>query len=202
MGLKKIMIMSSDNHSARAFIAVPLPEEVKKFLTDLQIHLKDSGIKASWPKPENMHLTLKFLGNIDVHTFEAVKACMSRAAGQTPVHTLSASGIGVFPSVKKTRVIWAGTRGQTDILETLVKELDAILFKELAVKKEEKRYSPHLTIARIKRPIPPKTAIKLLQKFKDFHSSDFIVNQIKLFQSRLAPTGAVHTQLFSASLKK
>jgi len=143
--------MNDGNTYIRAFIAISLPKEIKKFLQDLQGQLKKSGVKASWSNPETTHLTLKFLGNININKLDSIKRCMMKAATGIPAHTLSASGIGIFPSVKNARVIWSGTRGQTDILEKLVRYLEEILFEDLEIAKGTKRYSPHFTIARIKK---------------------------------------------------
>ncbi|MCK5162369.1 MAG: RNA 2',3'-cyclic phosphodiesterase [Desulfobacula sp.] len=193
--------MIDDNSHIRVFIAFPLPKETKNFLQGLQGQLKKSGIRASWTKPATMHLTLKFLGNVNINKIDTIKKCMIRAVTGVSNHTLSASGIGVFPSVKKARVIWSGTRGRTDILERLAKRLEAILFKDAGIKKENKRFSPHLTLARIKQPISPKTMIKLLQEFKDFCSEDFLVSEILLFQSELISSGAIHTPIFTAPFR-
>ena len=190
--------MSEENSHIRAFIAISLPKEIKNFLHDLQGQLRKSGIKASWPKSATMHLTLKFFGNVNISNIDAIKTCMIKAATGIPSHTLSVSGIGVFPSVKKARVIWSGTRGQTDILGKLANRLETILFEDLGIKKGNRRFSPHLTLARIKQPIFPKTMIRLLQEFKDSFSDDFFVSEIKLFQSELTSSGAVHKIIFSA----
>ena len=192
--------MNDDNRNIRAFIAISLPKEIKKNLKDLQGQLQTSCLKASWSKPAAMHLTLKFLGNVSISRLDAFKTCMTRAVTGIPIHTLSVSGIGVFPTVKKTRVIWSGTRGRTDILEKLVNRLEVILFEEMGIKKDNRRFSPHLTIARVKKPISPKVMIKLLQEFKDFHSEEFFVSEIKLFQSELLASGAIHKTIFSVPL--
>ena len=192
--------MNKDNNQIRAFIAISIPKEIIKFLHDLQGKLQKSGIKASWPNPANMHLTLKFFGHVNVSKIDAIKSCMIKAVAGIPIHSLSASGIGVFPSVKKARVIWTGTRGQTDVLEKLVNRLEDIFSEDMEIKKENRRFSPHLTLARIKQPIYPKTVIKLLQEFKDFQSDDFVVSEIKFFQSELISSGAVHKIIFSVPL--
>ncbi|MBC8441166.1 MAG: RNA 2',3'-cyclic phosphodiesterase, partial [Deltaproteobacteria bacterium] len=128
--------MTQGNSHIRAFIAISLPKEIKKFLYDLQGKLGKSGIKASWPKAETMHLTLKFFGNVNVSRIDAIKACMIKAVEGIPIHSLYASGIGVFPSVKNTKVIWSGTRGQTDVLEKLVNRLEDIFFEDTEIKRE------------------------------------------------------------------
>ena len=188
--------MSGSHHHIRAFIAISLPKEIKEFLHDLQGQLYKAGIKASWPNPATMHLTLKFLGNIKPGKLDSIRTCMMKAVTGIPIHTLSASGIGVFPSVKNTRVIWSGTRGQIDILEKLASRLESILFEDLRIQREKRRFSSHLTVARIKQPVYPKKMIKLLQEFENSCSDDFLVSRIKLFQSKLTSTGAVHKTIF------
>ncbi len=150
------------NSNIRAFIAISLPEGIKNYLKDLQKKLQKSGIKASWTRPEAMHLTLKFLGNISVSKIDPIKKCMEQTRTGILGHTLSASGIGVFPSAKNARVIWSEIRGQTDVLEKLANRLELILFEDMGIKKENKRFSPHLTIARIRQVVFPKTMVKLL----------------------------------------
>lgn len=190
--------MSDDRHHIRAFIAISLPEPIKFFLQTLQGELKKSGVKASWPNPGSLHLTLKFLGNVNIGEIDTINACMKKAVTGISTHTLFSSGIGVFPSVKNARVIWSGTRGQTDILEKIVTRLEVLLFEEMGIKKENKRFAPHLTLARVKSPVSPKIMIRLLQEFKDFCSEDFLVSDIQLFQSKLTSSGAIHKFIFSA----
>lgn len=192
--------MKGSGTHIRAFIAAGLPEEVKTVLQDLQGQLRKSGIKASWPSPDTMHLTLKFLGNIGMDQVEGIKRCMEKAVAGIPVHSLSASGIGVFPSVKRARVIWSGTRGQTDVLERLALELDRGLFNALGFFQETKRFFPHVTLARVKQSVPPKKMIQLLQVLAAFHSDPFSVSRIHLFQSELSSQGAVHRRMYSTPL--
>lgn len=192
--------MSDDHHHIRAFIAISLPESIKFFLQNLQEELKKAGVKASWPNPGSLHLTLKFLGNVNISKVDTIKDCMKKAVTGISTHTLSSSGIGVFPSVKNVRVIWSGTRGQTDILEKIVSRLEILLFEDMGIKKENKRFSPHLTLARVKSPVSPKIMIRLLQEFKAFCSEDFLVSDIQLFKSELTSFGAIHKFIFSAPL--
>ncbi|MBC8439045.1 MAG: hypothetical protein H8D87_05100, partial [Deltaproteobacteria bacterium] len=78
--------------------------------------------------------------------------------------------------------------------------LEDIFFEDTEIKRENRRFSPHLTLARIKQPIYPKTVITLLQEFKDFHSDNFVVSEIKFFQSELLSSGAAHKIIFSVPL--
>lgn len=187
----------NNNNPVRIFIAISLPQETKAGLQSFQGKLKKTGIKASWPKPGTLHLTLKFLGDLKPDKILAVKTCMDKAVMKMPVFRLAASGIGVFPSIKSPKIIWAGVSGQTDVLDKLVNRVENSLFDNLGFKKEKKKFLPHLTVARIKKPMLPKKTIQLLQDFKMFHCKKFKVCKITIFQSELKPSGAVHKKLFS-----
>ncbi|MBU1341124.1 MAG: RNA 2',3'-cyclic phosphodiesterase [Proteobacteria bacterium] len=193
--------MTNDNSHIRAFIAIALPEDIKRSLQGLQGQLRKSGIKASWPNPAAMHLTLKFFKSVPPIEIDAIKTGMTRATKGIPVHTLFAAGLGVFPSVKNTRVIWSGTKGQIDILKKLTYRLEDILSKDMGIKKENRRFLPHLTLARIKQPIFPKTMIKIIDDFQAFQSDDFSASRVSLFQSVLTSSGPVHKNIFSAPFK-
>lgn len=195
--------MKQTEHHIRAFIAAVLPEPVKAFLVRLQKDLKKDDIRASWPRPETMHLTLKFLGDVPEDQIQGIQFCMADAVKHhTRPIILSAGGIGVFPSVKNTRVVWCGVGGQTHHLATLARELNRGLKAHLGLKQEKKRFSPHFTLARIikKQRVPPEKMVALMQKFSNRQSENFDVSQIKLFKSELKSTGAVHTELFSISI--
>jgi 2'-5' RNA ligase len=193
--------MKNDNRHIRSFIAVTLPNEINDWLQDLQKQLKKSGIKASWPRPVTLHLTIKFLGNILLSDVEIIKKTMIKTVAGIPVHTIYASGIGVFPSIKKARVIWSGIKGQTDVLEGLTTRLEDTLSRDLGFKRDPRKFFPHLTLARIKQPIFPKAMDRLLQELKNIRSDDFSVSEIKLYQSELTSSGAIHKFLFSAPFK-
>lgn len=184
----------------RAFIGITIPEDIKKTITAFQVQLQKNGISASWSKPDTMHLTLKFLGNVTAGQIESIKSVMARAAEGISTHSLSFSGIGVFPSVSHPRVLWTGTRGETRILEKLANQIDTILFEEIGIFKENRRFSSHLTLARIKQRIDPKRMINLIQAFRNFDSREFLISDIQFFQSELKSSGAVHRILFSTQL--
>ncbi len=194
-----IDFMVSKKDHIRAFIAISLPDTVKAFLADLQKDLKRSQIRASWPKPKSMHLTLKFLGDIKIAQIPVIQSCMTDALDMLngPV-LLSAKGIGVFPSVKNARVIWCGARGQTHLVESMVGQLDKRLHERASIRIEKKRFSPHFTIARPKQRIHPGRMVTLIQKLADRQSDEFLISRIQLFKSELKSSGAVHTQIFSA----
>jgi len=185
----------------RAFIAIPLPYDIKHQLRALQGQLRTSGtgIKASWVNPDAMHLTLKFLGDIKLSQIDAIKICMEKAVKNISPPALYASGLGGFPSVHKARVIWTGIDGQTEVIEKLASRLENLL-GELGFSKEKRRYFPHLTLVRVKRPVFSKQMTALRDQFGKFRSKPFFVSDLILYKSELKSSGAVHKKIYSIPL--
>ena len=163
-------------------------------------------------------LTLAFLGHIPKSDIVPVIESMDKAVYSYPGFELHASGLGVFPSAKHPRVLWAGIRGQTDMLHALVNELEQKLKFSAGYEKKKKRFTPHLTLARIKPAahiktkkrggsrqcsgiVTPGRVIQWMQEFQTDQSEPFDVKKIDLLKSTLHATGAVHEHLYSANLK-
>jgi len=184
----------------RAFIAIELPEKIISHIKTVQDGIKSCKINAGWVNPKNIHLTLKFLGNIKREDTEKVTGAMTQAVKeflltQGNQHiSLSAKGIGVFPNIKKARVIWIGLKGDTFQLIGLQKILDNNLEKS-GFPKEERDFKAHLTLARIKDKIDPEKLAEAMKKFGEAESDTFEVDKIILFKSDLKPGGAVYTKL-------
>ena len=157
------------------------------------------NIRASWPKAESMHLTLKFLGDTPHDQRSAIQSAMLETSGQQSPFQLHAGGCGVFPSVKHPQVVWSGVKGETEALFTLFSDLEAAL-QSINIPKEKRRFSPHFTLARIKERHAAAPFIKLIQKGQHHQAEPFQCKAIHLFKSDLAPSGALHTRLFSAPL--
>ena len=183
----------------RAFIAIELPDEISAFIRKIQEGLRSYGFKARWVRPENIHLTLKFLGDINKEDIKKAGDAIISAAGENASMSLGAKGIGFFPGVKRSRVIWTGIAGQTRELADLQKTLDGKL-ETIGFPKEKRPFKGHLTIARIKRKIDARRLIDAMKEFGRFESKTFIANEVVLFKSELKPSGAVYTKLMSATL--
>ena len=178
----------------RAFIAIDLPESVKSFLSEAQEALKLYGFRVKWLRPQNIHLTLKFLGDTATADTDKIAAAMTLAAKNCPVVSLAAKGIGVFPNVRRPRVIWAGLNGQVEILADLQQTLDAHL-ADLGFPGETRAFKSHLTLGRVKGKIASAGIKAAIDKLKDFESGSFEINQLILFKSELRSTGAVYTKV-------
>ena len=183
----------------RAFIAIDLPENVRSSLGEAQAALRSGGFRIKWVQPQNIHLTLKFLGNTDTADIDKIVAAMTLAAEDFAALPLAAKGIGVFPNMRRPRVIWAGLNGQIDILKALQQTLDGHL-AERGFPKETRGFKAHLTLGRFKGKVAPARLQQVIDQLKGFESESFEVRQIILYKSELRPGGAVYTRVKGVAL--
>ena len=133
----------------RTFIAIELSSEIKESLAQAQSHLKYAGADVKWVTPENIHLTLKFLGEIPEEKCENVKAALDEIAKTTASFELSIKDIGAFPNIEFPRVIWIGLdKGAKESTELAAKVDEAL--SKLGFAKETRPFAAHLTIGRIR----------------------------------------------------
>jgi RNA 2',3'-cyclic 3'-phosphodiesterase len=178
----------------RAFIAIALPVHIVRYVEALQNHLKASGLKLSWVRPQNIHLTLKFLGEIEPSLVEDAVTAMQSAVRENAPFELTVQGVGVFPTVRRPRVLWVGVGGQTDGLVDLHRCLDDAL-AAAGFARETRPFKAHLTLARIKGGVAPQQLIRAMEDSGREPPRSMPVEEIALFQSRLQSTGAVYTLL-------
>jgi len=178
----------------RSFIAIELPRAVLASLKTVQDEMKSKVFEAKWVRPENIHLTLRFLGNIDAADTAKITAAMMNAVRDQKPFALVAKGVGVFPGIRRPKVVWVGLGRQSQALIALQGALDVNL-ANIGYPKEPRPFKGHLTLGRIKRAPDPKTVAEMLQAHADFASDEFRVDQIGLFKSELHRTGAVYSKL-------
>ncbi len=183
----------------RTFIAIKLPDDIIERLREVQTGLKREGLDIKWVRPENIHLTLKFLGDIQDSTVEAAGSALRAAAAEFSPLTLSAGGLGAFPSVKRPRVLWAGVGGDLEILSRLHARLEQAL-SEIGIEKENKSFKGHLTLGRIKGKVNPDVMIDTVNKYGHMTSRGFVADTLYLIKSELKPSGPVYTDLVSVRM--
>ena len=183
----------------RTFIAIEIPGNITSKIRELQEGIKVYGLKIRWVRSENIHLTLKFLGNVEaVKIGEIVEAISKTVEGFTPI-SLKVKDVGVFPGIKRPRILWVGLTGQLESLLRLQKTLDENL-KVLGFPVEKRPFNGHLTMGRIKAKIDVKKFGDTLMEFRSFESETFTAAHIILYKSELKPSGAVYTKLADAFL--
>jgi 2'-5' RNA ligase len=182
----------------RAFVAIELPEEAKRGLGRLRRGLeRDEHRFVKWVDPGGIHLTLKFLGNIPSRQVTEIAESMKKAVRGISPFRLEISGLGTFPSLKQARVFWVGVGGELDRLSSLQQNIDSAL-GALGFAKEERRFVPHLTLARIREgaSAPERRSFGELVGsgvFEDKYPIE--VKAIRLMRSQLTPAGAIYTCL-------
>jgi len=183
----------------RTFIAIELPPHIIGALGNIQDTLKSFKLNIRWVRPENIHLTLKFLGDIRPEAVDSISRTLSESVRNYDPISLSAKGGGAFPGIKNPRVIWAGLSGQILQLKALQQALEENL-AVLGFEKEKRSFKGHLTLGRTKGSVDPVKLNAALNAVMDFETEPFLADQITLFQSDLQPTGPVYTKLASASV--
>ncbi|MDD5246517.1 MAG: RNA 2',3'-cyclic phosphodiesterase [Candidatus Omnitrophica bacterium] len=187
----------------RAFIAIELPENTKNLLSRLQQELKNSNADVKWVNPENIHLTLKFIGEIDENQRGQINTRLQSIAASHKSYWAKISSLGAFPKISSPRVIWAGL-AEGD-LQT--KELAAAIEESLiqiGIAKEERNFSSHITLGRSRSGL---NSYRLAEKITEQSGKlenpglEFPVERITLFKSRLSPGGPLYEKLQEVSLK-
>ncbi len=184
----------------RSFIAIELTNELHEELRILQQELKKSDIYAKWVSPENIHLTLKFLGNVDTGQIEKIKNILEEISKETKPFYLNLSGIGAFPKLDYPRVLWVGIEeGKNETIEIANKLEDGL--EKIGFQKENRSFSPHLTLARIKSS-KNKDRLKTLVEQNAFISKNKVyVDKLTLFKSTLTPKGSIYSKIYEGSFK-
>ena len=157
------------------------------------------GLKAKWVRPQNIHLTLKFLGNIDPAAIEDIGRAMAEAAGECAPFTLTVGGIGFFPGIRRPRVVWIGLGGATAVLLNLQGNL-ADRLAAVGFAKEKRSFKAHLTLGRIRQAVNPNILDQAIQAYSDIGNLKFSADRIILFKSDLKPSGAVYSHLKQVEL--
>ncbi len=169
----------------RLFICIELPEFVKEAMGGLEGRLK--GFR--WTRSENLHLTLKFIGEVDTPLADDISEALS--AIRVEPFILALKEIGCFPGQRKPRIVWVGAGAGHPRLFQLQGKIENIL-TALGIEPEKRAYSPHITIARCAES-SPETVRQLLKKNREFETAPFNVTEFALYRSELTPDGVIHT---------
>ncbi|MEW6412770.1 MAG: RNA 2',3'-cyclic phosphodiesterase [Candidatus Zixiibacteriota bacterium] len=182
----------------RLFIALPLEKSVKDRLGQIIAELKSKGGSVKWVKPDNTHLTLRFLGETDEKLLPRIKSEIDAvASGHAPV-TTSISIIGGFPNLSRPRVIWVGIGKEIEALSKMARQME-LKIRTLGFEKESKPFKAHLTLARVREPRGNEHLFSYLQEYQlDEIPAHF--DRIVLFKSTLTPQGPIYERLHEAML--
>ncbi len=186
----------------RTFIAIELPQEIKDFLGRLQTELKATNADVKWVAAENIHLTLKFLGEIDEKKLEKIMEIMQDTAKEINKFQIRISSLGAFPKTDFPRVIWVGIENGDKEVKGIAKELEEKIAKT-GIPKEDRPFSSHITIGRTRSTLNREKLVGYLKNKTDLGGEklEFYATKVTLFKSNLTPKGPIYEVLKEASLK-
>jgi RNA 2',3'-cyclic 3'-phosphodiesterase len=179
----------------RIFCAVELPDSVRAELKDHIQRLREAvpDVAASWTRVENIHLTLKFFGNVNVNRIPRISNAVTRTVNRFPSFSIGIGKTGVFPNPRRAQVLWIGVNDPSGKLSELQKQLENECAKE-KFEKENRAYRPHLTIARLRKP----EGARLLANAHlnmDFEPAEITLNELIVFRSELSSKGSKYTAI-------
>ena len=189
-------------HSIRSFLAIELPDEVKSALVVAGDRLREAGV--GWlriVRPDNVHLTLRFLGDIPRSAIEPIGDTVSRVARRHRPFSLELGEPGLFPPRGAPRVFWVGMAGDLDSLTSLHRDLEGSL-DELGFERERRAFHPHLTVARIRNSSPKGDKDSLLRAMRSAGpiQGRIDVDAVHLIRSTLTPEGPIYERIASSRL--
>ena len=192
--------MTTEPQTIRVFVALDLPVQAKKILEQtIQAldNLLPSGVR--WVDPKGIHLTLKFLGDVDAERVNGLLVAMEAAANgfEYPSLSLGLSGLGVFPNTRDARILWAGVSGNLAALERLQALVDGALF-EIGYAWERRPFRPHLTLGRVRDRVARPERMKIGKVMEDSVLAgchNWEAREIHLIRSTLTTRGAIYDSI-------
>ncbi len=177
----------------RTFIAVKIPRPQLLEIQNIQNAAKKNGGDIKWVNPDNMHLTLKFLGDVDPVQIKKIAEAVRNAVQSESAFHVSIKGFDGFPNLVKPRVLWLGIEKGKDVLVRIAGHIDENLSKQ-GFSPEKRPFSPHLTLGRVKSLKNVKDAVDCL-KSTPIDMNGFYVTEISVIKSELNPSGSIYTVL-------
>lgn len=183
----------------RAFVALSLPDDIIDHASGLQSALKARGMRLRWVKPQSLHLTLKFLGDIPMAVVADAGLALRRASRGVAPLELTVQGMGVFPGIRRARVLWVGLGGQVEALQSLYSRIEDEL-ADLGLAREKRGFKAHLTLARMKGPVAPRDLLAAVEETGNYEPRPFLARRLVLYKSDLRPQGAIYTPMVEIDL--
>ena len=185
----------------RAFIAIPLDSNIQHSIEHIQDHLKQTNNDVKWVKPENIHITLKFLGDVKQEQINSVKGALAIFTQNMRPFEVELSRLGAFPNIDRPRTLWVSLNDSKQRLSRIAVSLEKALDK-IGFQGDQKSFSPHITIGRIR---SSKNIDALSQSASNYQISENCtqtISKIILFQSTLCSEGPIYKSLYQIKLKK
>lgn len=184
----------------RSFLAFELPLEIKKEVTRISGAVKKSGLEAGWVKPDNIHLTVVFLGDVNEENIPGIISSVENVTNKYVHFDISLGGMGLFPDIKRPRVLWLGLNGDIKGLASLRDDLQKSL-EAFGIKQEKRSFNPHLTLGRFRKPVKDRNLLRrVIDDYSEISGPEGKIDELILFKSELKPGGSVYTKIHSWSI--
>jgi RNA 2',3'-cyclic 3'-phosphodiesterase len=177
----------------RCFVAVGIPGPLKEAVAGAIEALKKCGADVRWVAVENVHLTLKFLGETDESMVVRISDALSERLSSYSPFCINISGVGCFPDIRRPRVIWVGIE-ESPALKKLAGEVESLL-ADFGYPADDRAFSPHLTIGRVRSPKGIRGMMKDLEKLAAYSFGAMEIESVSLMKSELRPAGAEYGSL-------
>ncbi len=184
----------------RTFIAIKLAPEIISNIGRVQEELKRTDAQVKWVEPDNIHLTLKFLGHVTLAELEKVKITTKETLGPFAPFEISVARLGAFPKIKYPRVIWVGIDRGREELKRITSHLEERLTR-IGFAREKREFSPHLTLGRVKSRKGRERLIEALSLVKASNLGNMKVTKISIMKSELRLQGPIYTSLEEIDLR-
>ena len=197
------MARSPGGEKVRVFVAVELPDAVKAEFAGLTAAIDALGVRgARTVRPEGIHLTLKFLGDVDVGLIPEIQSAMDSSSAESQPFDLALGNVGVFPNRSAARVLWVGVEGDMERLNRLQHSVERSL-ADLGFRPERRGFNPHITAGRIRDSVSNADRRRVTEALlsHEYARPSIRVESVSLIRSTLRPDGAIYEPIYSASLR-
>lgn len=175
----------------RSFIAVDIPDTVKDELVSLILSLQKAEADVKWVRRENLHLTLKFLGQISEDQVIHTRQILERMSKEQRRFSFHLAGLGGFPTLRHPRVLWVDTDRGRETLEVLAAKIESEI-AQIGIKGEDRPFSPHLTLGRIRSPRNLQKLSALMERTEFSSSEEILLDHVTFYKSILSPKGSIY----------
>jgi 2'-5' RNA ligase len=184
----------------RTFIALDPGPAIRDRMIALQENLARTGAEVKWVEPENLHVTMLFLGEVDNRDLMPVCRAVEEVAREHQAFELSIEGAGCFPNMRRPRILWIGVGQGLLEVRALHDALEEPLLKLGCYRREERQFTPHVTLGRVRGDTATAELTAAISKKQDYHAGVALIREVRVMSSDLAGKGPLYTVMSRASL--
>jgi 2'-5' RNA ligase len=184
----------------RTFIAIELSDTAKERLSEIQKQLQQLELDVKWIEPENIHLTLRFLGDLTQKQLKSITEAMPQWVTGVPPFSIAITGLGAFPSPQKPKVIWAGVNDNSGEMSRLAEQIEQGI-NQCGISKADREFSPHITIGRVKELKNISCLTETVPGYAISPALEQTISKVTLFKSTLSAQGSIYKVLTQVDLQ-